>query len=144
VLARTSYRLLHRARGRARHSGSPMVIYGAGEAGSLALREIWINDVLMFRPVAFVDDDPRKKGTLLNGVEVAGGLDEVPALSRRYGPLTLLVASRKIGGVRLLDVAKVCTENGARLLRMELVFRELLPPGQERRRPEPRTEGGES
>ena len=41
--------------------GSPeerVVIYGAGDAGELALRWIHMNPQLGFRPIGFLDDDP--------------------------------------------------------------------------------------
>ena len=39
-----------------------MLIVGAGDGGRLLLREILRNPDLGYRPVGFVDDDPRKQG----------------------------------------------------------------------------------
>ena len=75
-----SYRVLEHAKERGRQTGNPVALYGAGTAGALALREVWSNDVLTLRPVAFLDDDPTMKGTFLNGVNVVGGLEAIREL----------------------------------------------------------------
>ena len=50
-----------------------MLIVGAGDGGRLLLREILRNPDLGYRPVGFVDDDPRKQGARVDrGVEVLG------------------------------------------------------------------------
>src|SRR5581483_4300692 len=42
-----------------------VLIVGAGEGGQLVLREMIRNPALGYRPVGFVDDDPRKQGMRL-------------------------------------------------------------------------------
>jgi len=54
-----------------------VVIAGAGDAGVLVLREMQRNPQLHMAPVAFVDDDPEKKGMEIHGVKVMGGLEMV-------------------------------------------------------------------
>ena len=127
---RVSYRVLYLIKRRAEATGRPVVLYGAGSGGATALRELELNDVLTMNPVAFLDDDKGKVGVLVNGVRVVGPLERLPELARRHKGLTLIVASRKIGSGRLVLATRLCRESGVRLLRLELVFRELLPaPG---------------
>ncbi|HET8667314.1 MAG TPA: hypothetical protein VFM10_04980, partial [Terriglobales bacterium] len=47
-----------------------IVLYGAGRAGALLVKEL--ADVPEVEIVGFVDDDPKKVGTLLSGVRVLG------------------------------------------------------------------------
>ena len=47
---------------RARRDARSVLIVGAGDGGRLLLREILRNPELGYRPVGFVDDDPRKQG----------------------------------------------------------------------------------
>ena len=50
-----------------------MLIVGAGDGGRLLLREILRNPDLGYRPVGFVDDDPRKQRARIDrGLEVLG------------------------------------------------------------------------
>lgn len=47
-----------------------VVIYGAGDGGELLLRELRNNRELSLTPVAFIDDDPRKVGKVLQGLSI--------------------------------------------------------------------------
>lgn len=57
--------------------GVPVLILGAGKTGALVARKLREDKVLGLLPVAFLDDDPAKWGTLLEGVPVTGGLEEM-------------------------------------------------------------------
>ncbi len=57
-------------------SGKNTLIYGAGEAGVILLREIRKNSKLAYRVRGFVDDQPEKWGARILGVPVLGGGDE--------------------------------------------------------------------
>ena len=54
--------------------GRRVVIIGAGDAGASVLKELLDTPRSGITPVAVVDDDPAKKGTLICGVPVAGGV----------------------------------------------------------------------
>jgi len=59
----------------ARHSRQgkmKAVIYGAGDGGVILAREIRQNPALSYHVIGFVDDDPAKKGAVIDGVRVFG------------------------------------------------------------------------
>ncbi|MFQ5807709.1 MAG: NeuD/PglB/VioB family sugar acetyltransferase [Phycisphaerae bacterium] len=66
-----------------------LAIFGAGGLGRL------VYDILLpgarFRPVAFLDSDPRKHGRTIDGLTVRGGIEQVPVL-RRDGVTAVTVA----------------------------------------------------
>ena len=58
---------------RMRKDARRVLIVGAGDGGRLLLREIMRNPELGYRPVGFIDDDPRKQHARIDrGVEVLG------------------------------------------------------------------------
>ena len=72
---------------RARRDARSVLIVGAGDGGRLLLREILRNPDLGYRPVGFVDDDPRKRGARVDrGVEVLGARTTCRACWRTSSP----------------------------------------------------------
>ena len=59
---------------------TPVMIIGAGDAGVSLLREIERSDRISYAVKCFVDDDPKKIGTYIDGVKVEGNRDAVPEL----------------------------------------------------------------
>src|SRR5439155_21423018 len=60
--------------------GKRAVIVGAGDAGEMLMREIERSSTLKYEVTGFVDDDLRKQGRRIHGVEVVGTIDELPHL----------------------------------------------------------------
>jgi FlaA1/EpsC-like NDP-sugar epimerase len=60
--------------------GPRTLIVGAGDAGSLLLKEIRRQPHQPFNVVGLVDDDPEKKGMNLHGVPVLGGTEQLKHL----------------------------------------------------------------
>jgi len=54
-----------------------VLIIGAGDAGELLLREMHNNPRLGYSPVGFIDDDARKIGFHIHGVEVLGTVNDL-------------------------------------------------------------------
>lgn len=64
--------------------GKRVLIVGAGEAGQLVAREFLDNPHWRYRPVCFVDDDPKKGGSRIHGVPVVGNRHAIPYLVARH------------------------------------------------------------
>lgn len=86
----------------------PVLIYGAGEAGALLVREMRRNRLLRLEPVAFLDDDPRKIGQRIYGVDVVGGAQDLPRVVAEREVAEVIVAMPRIGGDRLRAVVALC------------------------------------
>src|SRR5207247_1096112 len=89
LTSRLSFRSLEMARSLLHRTGERILIYGAGDAGELALRELLNNAGLRLQPVCFLDDDPRKPGARIHGVPGAGDI----AQSVRAVPRVVATAS---------------------------------------------------
>jgi Undecaprenyl-phosphate glucose phosphotransferase len=62
-----------------------ILVAGAGELGQLFLHKVKQNPEIGLRIIGFIDDDPEKQWTVIDGVSVLGTLDEVPELIRKHG-----------------------------------------------------------
>lgn len=57
-----------------------VLIVGAGQAGTLLVRSIQQVSDTKYRPVAFVDDDPKKQKLKLMNVKVCGKIQDIPQI----------------------------------------------------------------
>jgi FlaA1/EpsC-like NDP-sugar epimerase len=114
---------------RGRRDARSVLIVGAGDGGRLLLREILRNPDLGFRPVGFVDDDPRKQNARIDrGLEVLGTTEELPRVLDDVGPDEVLIAVPSAPGTMRARVVRACRERGVPVRTMPTVF-ELLQNG---------------
>jgi FlaA1/EpsC-like NDP-sugar epimerase len=113
---------------RARRDARSVIIVGAGDGGRLLLREILRNPELGYRPVGFLDDDPRKQGARIDRVSVLGTTAELPRVLEDVEPDEVLIAIPSAPGTMRARVVAACRDRGVPVRTMPTVF-ELLQTG---------------
>jgi len=114
---------------RARRDARSVVIVGAGDGGRLLLREIMRNPELGYRPVGFIDDDPRKQGARIDrGLSVLGTTEQLGDVLEDVEPDEVLIAIPSAPGTVRARVVTACRERGVPVRTMPTVF-ELLRTG---------------
>ena len=63
-----------------------VLLIGAGGAGNLVVKELNSRPDLGYDVVGFVDDDPRKFGTMLQGKRVLGSTSQISSLAKKLNP----------------------------------------------------------
>ncbi len=92
-----------------------VLVVGAGEAGSMVVRDILRSHELGLVPVGYVDDDPRKVGLSLHGIRVQGSRAALDAIARRTQADQVLLAIPSATSDLVRDVASRCEEVGLTL-----------------------------
>jgi UDP-GlcNAc:undecaprenyl-phosphate GlcNAc-1-phosphate transferase len=110
--SRASYRVLDYLNRKSNQEGDPVVIYGAGKSGALALREILNNSDVTMKPIGFIDDDPAKSGRFINGYPVLGTLSDLREMVLSGRTLGVVIASDKIPMLRMNHAKVVCEGHG--------------------------------
>ncbi len=90
---RYSWRLAQERRFRMRATArTRVVVFGAGSGGMQAVHAMLHDEASPYLPVAFLDDDPEKRGLTIMGVRVVGGREAMQAAVERFEADTMLVA----------------------------------------------------
>jgi UDP-GlcNAc:undecaprenyl-phosphate/decaprenyl-phosphate GlcNAc-1-phosphate transferase len=100
--------------------GRRVLIYGAGDAGELLLRELLNNLQLGYAPVGFMDDDPKKQGKVIHGFRVFGGNGMLSKMVSDHQIEQLLISTPRISAERLAAVARECEARNVELKRMSI------------------------
>lgn len=92
--------------------GKSVLIVGAGDAGSLLLRDIETSPTLGLTVVGLVDDDPRKAGRRVRSTQVLGTVSELPELVAKLSVDEILVALPSATGSQVRDALDQCVSAG--------------------------------
>ena len=103
------------------------LIYGAGGGGTLVLRELLQNRSLQIDPVGFIDDDPGKQRTRIDGVPVLGTSADLESLAPRLRVTHLIISARDIDPEHIDNLQRRCAALGISLQRLTLSIDEVLP-----------------
>jgi UDP-GlcNAc:undecaprenyl-phosphate GlcNAc-1-phosphate transferase len=117
---------LRRSRGRA------ALVYGAGHGGALAVRELQQNLSIGLAPVGYIDDDPERCGTRVDGLPVVAGIDALEAyLDRHPGHIAaVVVAALRLPQERLDALQAIASTRGIAIRRFRFQIEDL--PGRDR------------
>lgn len=122
---RASFRLMQHWTRRAASEGDPVLIYGAGRAGGLAVRELLSNTEMGMRPVGFIDDDPQKIGKYVNGFPVLASFADIERILQKEKVTGLLIASEKIERDKLAALRNLCERTATWIRCFRIEFRPI-------------------
>ena len=101
-----------RARTQSSRPQQRVLLVGAGEAGSLMVREMQRHPEMGLQPVAFLDDDPAKQGLTILGVPVVGPLEALPQAVATYRVDEVLISMPSAPGRIVRQIIEACQRVG--------------------------------
>lgn len=87
-----------------------VIIVGAGEVGAGICSELKNKSRFKMRPVALLDDNANKVGHYVHGVLVAGSVDQLAIVAKRYQADKIIVAFPSAPVRRIREVVKMARE----------------------------------
>ncbi|MCC7418409.1 MAG: hypothetical protein IT176_14830 [Acidobacteria bacterium] len=128
--SRASFRLLGELLHRNRAAAARVVIYGAGDGGALAVRELTKGPDLAYKILGFVDDDQRKERMRVQGYAVLGGYASLCSLVASGVVDAVVVSARLIEVDRLKELERLCTAHGVSLSRLRVGLEPIVVGGE--------------
>lgn len=101
------------------HDVSPfkkrILVYGAGAAGQMIVREARAHPQLKMNIIGFVDDDPQKLKSTFQGLRVMGNKSSIERVVTDYAINEIIIAIPSLGGQSLKDIVKLCHRTSVRV-----------------------------
>ncbi len=106
--SRISYRVIRRVKNNfyRKHSTNTL-IYGAGQAGALLIKEFKEHSEINKSIVGFIDDDPHKKGRIINGFKVFGTRSDLKKIIEKKNVEEIIIAIPSAGKTEIKEIVDI-------------------------------------
>jgi len=105
-----------------RRRGHRVLIYGAGNGGALAVREVTSGAFGPVTMLGFIDDDPERQRTQMLGYPVLGGFDSLEALVKGGAVDRVVISTAMLDRERLAIVFQLCADHSVPVSQMRVSF----------------------
>ena len=93
----------------------PVMLIGAGEAGSIILQEFKNSKFVEKEIVCVIDDDPKKWGTFIHGVPVVGGRRKITQSVVRFGIQEIVLVIPTLKPHERKNIINICQQTGCKM-----------------------------
>lgn len=122
---RISGRLFRRVQRFSKNVGTgvrKVMIVGAGQAGSMVIKELKDHQDLNMIPAVVVDDDIKKHNSNIHGVPVKGGRDKLIQLAKEYSIDEIIIALPSANKSEISEILRICKETRCKLKKLPGVY----------------------
>lgn len=102
-----------------------VMVVGAGEMGSMVIKEMKNAPQYTGVPIIAIDDDVKKRGTRIHGVRVVGGRESIPRMAAHYHIDEIILAIPTAKQADKQDIIRICSTTGCHLKTVPALY-ELL------------------
>lgn len=97
------------------------LIIGAGDAGSMLVRQLMRNKDTGIRPVAFIDDDPNKYKLQIHGIPVVGTTKDIANVVEKRKIDQIIIAIPSLKKAEMRKIYEQCAKTKAKTVIMPLI-----------------------
>src|SRR5690606_37062465 len=97
------------------------LIVGAGSAGTTVARQLLHSEEVDLKPVAFVDDDPRKLKLEMFGLTVCGAIQDIPNIVEKENIEDIIIAIPSISKSEIRRIYEICAQTDADIQIMPMI-----------------------
>lgn len=122
---RFSYRLLRRIKNHELISTTPgkrVMIIGAGDAGAVIIRELKNHVQLNSKPVAIIDDDKSKEGTMIFQVPIVGQRTDIVRIAEKMKIDEIIIAMPSASKQAVREIVEECRKTKCMLKTLPGIF----------------------
>jgi len=92
-----------------------ILLIGAGDAGNLVVKELKQRVDLGFHVVGFIDDDPHKLSTVIQGIRVLGNSAAIPRLAGKYKIDEAIISIANASSRDIRNLVEICEGAGIKV-----------------------------
>lgn len=127
IIIRFGYRMLRYfeqrvSRSSDRDGAVNVLVVGAGQAAKELIGDLRLGNHTEYRVVAFVDDNPMKKGRYLEGIRIEGDRNDIPAIVEKYNVGLIIFAIPTASSADRVAILNICKDTGCRLKTVPGIF----------------------
>ncbi len=104
-----------------------LLVVGVGDNSEMVLRWIQMNPQLGYLPIGLIDQDEFLRGRSIHGVEVLGGLADLPHIIQARRIQGIVLADENLSPASLQMISHACQTYGCWLKRFHQGFEDLNP-----------------
>ncbi|MBK5462545.1 polysaccharide biosynthesis protein [Peribacillus sp. TH27] len=97
------------------------LVIGAGSAGTMVVRQLLNNQDTALKPVAFIDDDPKKDKLDILGIPVVGNSKHIPEMVEKYHIDNIVIAIPSLSKKELKVIFDECVKTNAKTQIMPMI-----------------------
>lgn len=92
-----------------------IMVIGAGEAGQVIIRELQHSKHINAEVCCIIDDNPSKRGRILEGVRIEGGRNEILTQAKKHEITRIIFAIPSASGKTKTEFLNICKETDCKL-----------------------------
>ena len=92
-----------------------IMVIGAGAAGQMLIKDLQNTDKMESKVCCVIDDNPSKRGKLMEGVEIVGNRHDIVNMARKYNISRIVYAIPSSSAEQRSEILNICKETKCKL-----------------------------